>query len=176
MSGHSGTRNSPVLSNEWIVKMREGGREQVVPLSLGWEVTGTSMSDNYSPDEITAHELLRLWTAKYGRSFPAIYWHIPSLGENAPFQRHEYMPEEGFLEFFYWPRHARTGERLNFNSLEVEDLNWSWDAHKGGFFQEATGWKPSPLQTRVDLEMLYKAAGINLPIPEEVPGRGLVQG
>lgn len=165
----------PVVKNQWIVRSRRSGYERVMDLYLDWGVSGTSISDNYTPDEITASELLRLWTADYGTRFPPIYWFIPAVSESAPFQRDK--PAWGnFLDYYDWPRHAVTGERLNFNTLPVLDQNWSIDGEKGGFFQEATGWKPSPLQSDVDLEQVYKAAGIGLRIPEEVTTDGMVQG
>lgn len=75
---------------------------------------------------------------------------------------------EDFLTHYTDPVHAVTGELLNWLRLPVLDRGWnSRRADKGGFVQEATGWKPSPLQSTVDVRLLGAAAGLYVP-PIEV--------
>ncbi|NER28870.1 MAG: hypothetical protein F6J89_14840 [Symploca sp. SIO1C4] len=60
-----------------------------------------------------------------------------------------------FLNYFTSPVHFKTGEPLNWLSLPVVDKLWNNQrADKGGFIQEATGWKPSILQPFVYLRAL----------------------
>ena len=57
-------------------------------------------------------------------------------------------------------RPGGNGERLNWLLLPVEDKLWNAkQANKGGFIQEATGWKPSILQPFVYLPALLKGTG-----------------
>ena len=68
--------------------------------------------------------------------------------------------DEDFLTFFSWPMHAVTGQPLNWHSLPVVDQYWNASrADKGGFVQEATGWKPGILQPHVYLPTLIDACG-----------------
>lgn len=50
------------------------------------------------------------------------------------------------------------GDRLNGLTLPVDDMRWTRRrADKGGFIQEATGWKPNVLQPFVYLPLLLHA-------------------
>lgn len=86
---------------------------------------------------------------------------------------HKSMHDLNFLGHFTWPRDPTTGERLQWSRLPVIDKVWrernlpELHAFKGGFIQEATGWKPSPLQPFVDVYQLGQMADLY------VPGRGL---
>ncbi|MFE3206165.1 hypothetical protein [Embleya sp. NPDC059237] len=82
--------------------------------------------------------------------------------EAAPFETTPVSPiREDFLSFFTWPTHARTRERVNWLRLPVADGQWNDErTTKGGFIQEALGWKPSPLIASVDITQLAAAAGI----------------
>lgn len=138
------------------------------PLYLMWEVDGSTMTDDYLPSEITAHQLWERWRTKLdergfwhemGRPWVTVSWFVLPCFEAAPFQR--LNPLEDFLSFYSWPIHAITGERLNWNRLPVPDQRWTPDqGDKGGFIQEVTGWKPSPLQPAVDVEVLAASAGL----------------
>ncbi|WP_392838726.1 hypothetical protein [Streptomyces sp. LN500] len=71
---------------------------------------------------------------------------------------------EDFLTHFTHPVHVVTGERLNWLRLPVLDRGWNAAvANRGGFIQEATGWKPSPLQPTVDVRQIGAAAGLYVP-------------
>ena len=135
-----------------------------------WEVHLDPMSDSYTPTEISADDLLRRWASEarkdFGNELIPIHWFAESPGqgkfERMPFQYNHLKgvdPEpEDFLSFYSWPTDARTGERLNWFAVPVVDKYWSEQrATKGGFIQEATGWKPSILQPFVCLPTLLSA-------------------
>jgi len=157
--------------NRWRVGFlrREGSWEG--PLEAYWEVSLDPISDNYTPDEISAQELLRLWAKRVVEEHPdgliPIHWLVQSreAGESAlmPFAYDHLKGKhktENFFDLFEWPQHAVTGEPLNWLTLPVVDKRWNKRrADKGGFIQEATGWKPSILQPYVYLPALLKATG-----------------
>lgn len=132
-----------------------------------WEVHLDPMSDNYTPFEISAEDLLQQWAVDARSDFPdeliPIHWFAESPGQGKfqqmPFQfnhlkKVDPQPED-FLSFYRWPVDSRTDEPLNWLTLPVVDKYWSAErATKGGFIQEATGWKPSILQPFVYLPTL----------------------
>ena len=65
---------------------------------------------------------------------------------------------EEFLVHFTWPVNSVSGERLSWLDLPLVDKLWnSQRGDKGGFIQQATGWKPSILQPYVYLPALTSA-------------------
>ncbi|MFC9249499.1 hypothetical protein ACFT7S_37270 [Streptomyces sp. NPDC057136] len=75
-----------------------------------------------------------------------------------------YEPPENFATIYTHPEHAVSGEPLNWMRLRVLDRGWNATvSHKGGFIQEATGWKPSPLQPTMDVRQIGAAAGLYVP-------------
>lgn len=116
-------------------------------LDLGWFLNWDSISDDYVPADISAPDLFSIWlkkVAKDGDDLPISWW-IPRYGESAPFTGED----EDFLTFYTWPTHAITGERLNWLTLPILDKGWNEGRNdKGGFIQQVTGWKPSPLQPK----------------------------
>lgn len=146
------------------------GFTRTTGLSWLWEVNGTPMSDEYTPDEVDAVKLLRLWIERYypdsgaeqryGPGMVSISWFITGTDttiEIAPFQALDHGVGD-FLTAFTWPVHAGTGEPVNWLSLPVADGQWNARrADKGGFLQQATGWKPAPLQPMVYLPGLLAA-------------------
>ena len=145
--------------------LRRSGREVVADdLRLHWEVNGSPMSDDYTYDEADEFELWRRWVQEYGSKAVGIYWavHSPSTGafETAPFQGWS----QDFLTHYTWPKSVETGEKLNWLTLPVMDRRWTAEhMEKGGFIQQATGWKPSPLHAFVDPQVLAEAAGLYYP-------------
>ena len=125
----------------------------------------------YTPFEITAEELLRKWAAWIEESHPSgivpIFW--SACGES----RHETLPgtiiyydepyeQEDFLDFFSPPIRCDTGEPLRWIDLPVRDRAWSLERNdKGGFIQEATGWKPSIFQAFVLVDHLFNFDATN---------------
>lgn len=147
------------------VRLREpGGGEWQAELAAYWEVHLDPMSDDYTPLEISARELFSKWVEKVRNDFEngliPIHWFVDSPQGGAfdlmPFQfRHIPSLSEDFLTYYYWPTNAATGEPLNWVTLPVWDKAWNARrADKGGFIQEATGWKPSILQPYVYLPAL----------------------
>lgn len=129
-------------------------------LELQWEVIGDPISDSYTPSEISAHELFDAWGRKYGSDndgLLSIYWLVSPVGEAAPLQG---PPFDDMNFHMYWsdPVDAETGESINWMTLPVIDKKWNLEeGDKGGFIQEATGWKPSPLQPYVSYASLAAA-------------------
>ena len=148
-------------------------------LELAWEVNGDPISDDYAgTNDIAAEDLLRLWVKQsypsakvettFGLGTVSIYWSLRGDAmEQAPFARKEMsFYGEDVLKQYSWPVDSATGERLNFNTLPVRDKVWTakhWD--KGGFIQEATGWKPSPFQPVMDVPTVFAAAGLSHLLP-----------
>ena len=148
---------------------RYSGPDRLEPLELSYEVNCSPISDDYDPDEADAKYLLRKWVdylARHDIPGPdiSIYWSVLPVHESAPFQQLPF--DQSFLTYFTWPVDPATGERLQWARLPVRDMGWrpavgrrSMVADKGGFIQEATGWKPSPLQRSVHLPSLLLASG-----------------
>jgi hypothetical protein len=150
----------------WRVRSLETDYRWEGPLEAIWEVSHDPISDDYTPEETEAGELLHMWAEQVREVYPdglvPIYWFVYSEGqgkfERMPFQRH-LGDAEDFLTYFSWPVSKSTGERLNWLTLPVADKLWNEHrANKGGFIQEATGWKPSILQPYVFLDSLLKGA------------------
>lgn len=165
--------------NDWTWRNRkhpdvvQSGR-----LELYWEVRGDTMSDDYLPSEVDAYGLLELWLrtlpdegteSVFGPGTVGISWGVwGTATEFAPFQIRRIGSSDGehdFLTHFTWPEHTQTGERLNFNRLPVMNKLWGVETRgeKGGFIQEATGWKPSPLQPVMWVGSVLEAAGLDAP-------------
>lgn len=166
----------------WKFSSKRSGYEKTEQLALLWEADGSAMSDDYTPDEASAAELWRKWVDRYGdhyhRDHPAVYppWHVPvfwfvtSIGggtfEGAPHQAYppDYPLRDDFLTHYNHPQHASTGELVNWLRLPVLDRGWNAKQFdKGGFIQEATGWKPSPLQPVMDVRQVARAARVYVP-------------
>lgn len=167
----------------WTFASKRSGYERTVQLALFWEPDGSAMSDDYAPDGADAQELWRMWVDRYGDKYHQdradlyapwhvpVYWYVTSVGgggtfEAAPHQAlpPDYAPSGDFLADFTHPVHAATGEPVNWLRLPVLDRGWNAkQADKGGFIQEATGWKPSPLQPVMDVRQVARAAGVYVP-------------
>lgn len=150
------------------------GNEKIGELELIWELLGDPISDDYLPDEISAGELLEQWLRwiwrkkafhrDLGVPHVPIYWSV--LGESAATL--EGAPPTDLLDrdthfgtIYTHPTEEQGGEPLNWLRLPVRDKLWrSGHADKGGFIQEATGFKPSALQPALDLRVLG-AAGVD---------------
>lgn len=142
---------------------RQGTYRAARRLSARYEVNLSAMSDNYTPLDITAADLLREWAGRAARSFPSgilsIYWSVvgEAISEQLPGIEHYYAPDEerDFLTHFTQPIRTDTGQPLRWIELPVRDLKWNLQrADKGGFIQEATGWKPAIFQPFVLLDHL----------------------
>lgn len=149
----------------WKVRSLRSDYEREGILVAYWEVALDPISDDYTPKEINARELFFIWTKgvkkKYPNNLIPIIWVVEcreqAIIESMPFQFDHFKGQhrEYFLTFFTWPVNSLTGEKLNWLRLPVVDKLWNHKrADKGGFIQEATGWKPSILQPYVYLSTL----------------------
>jgi hypothetical protein len=177
---------------KWTITTRRGNFTQTEELVFYAEPNYSSITDDYRPDETSAVELWSLWVDlaanKAHEQWPTLYrpgevsilWAVTTPGvigifEAAPFARtlppnpelvKLFGPQENedFLTHYRAPVNADTGEPINWLRLPVLDLGWnSKRADKGGFIQEATGWKPSPLQPTMDVVQIGRAAGLYVP-------------
>lgn len=157
------------LDNTWNFRIRSdrGPGWTDMPLSLSWSLPeAASISDNNTQEDMSARQALTVWLERLeGATAIPISWAVSGQGiyEKAPFcppDADDPAPEN-FLTFYTWPVHAATGQRLLFTQLPVADETWEpgLDRGKAGFVQAATGWKPSPLQQTMDLEIILAAAG-----------------
>ena len=159
----------------WNFRHVERGHECTAHLTAVWEADFDSMSDDFDPLEISASSLFMRWarrvSKKYTDGLIPISWFVDVSGGNC--KTFEFMPfqlvhfpmsvEKDFLTFFTWPQNANSGDLLNWFELPIADKLWhstqaGTGADKGGFIQEATGWKPSILQPYLYLPSLEKAA------------------
>ena len=176
MSGQSDDGVGPYpLDAQWCFFLRESSYyRRVENLMLAWEANGDAISDTHMPDGIGAEELFQSWvrwldasdswSEKLGKPWVDLRWFVVMAPdhrglEGAPFQVHELEPVlKNFLSFFTWPEHAITGEPLNWLRLPVLDRLWRpGRGDKGGFIQEATGWKPNALEPHINVDMLLRA-------------------
>lgn len=166
----------------WQYRSKRSNYEHTQRLALYWEPDGSAMSDDYTPDEVDAHGLWRMWVDRYGSKYheetPEVYaaWHVPiywfvtsvegGTFEAAPHQTlpSDFLLRENFLTHFTHPVHEITGEPINWMRLPVIDRGWNAKrSDKSGFIQEATGWKPTPLQPFMDVRQVGRAAGVYAP-------------
>lgn len=166
-------------SVRWKFRSKRSDFEKTERLALLWEPDCSAMSDEYAPEETSAFELWRMWIDRYSSKYHdespdryapgevPIFWFVTSQPggtfEAAPHQEFpsDYPLREDFLTHYTDPLQERTGEPINWLRVPVLDLGWSAkQADKGGFIQEAAGWKPSPLQAVMNVRQVGRAAGI----------------
>lgn len=163
--------------------LKHGNYKRTRPLWLYWEVHGDPISDDWAINDISPDELWQVWLTRtsrdvdaerhYGPGAVRIWWYVegPGVFEFAPHQEHTedvYAPAN-FLDHFTHPRGAEPWDLLQWTRLPVVDKIWRTHdlpdryERKGGFIQEATGWKPSPLQPYVNVHQLARAARLYTP-------------
>lgn len=170
----------PPAPETWSFHDRYGRERVGLTIELYWEAHYDPISDDFTPDDIDAYELLRRWLAHlehddlsfYGlpaRHVP-VFWYLrfsASPGfEGAPFcENSEKLAasfgREDFFSYFTWPTSDLTGQPLNFLALPVCDKLWNrTQANKGGFIQEALDWKPAAYQVSFDPWAMARRAGL----------------
>jgi predicted GIY-YIG superfamily endonuclease len=186
----SDRRDVPAGCRRWTFRSRGSDHEKTVPLWLYWEVDCDPISDDYYIDEIEPEDLWREWVRRYPSNPDALIgWYIdgPGICESAPLQdlrwrsvdqrKHGWTTQQivedarnTFLKYYTHPYDAETGDPIQWSALPVIDKVWREGnlprgpfTSKGGFIQEATGWKPSPLQPFVNVEQLAHASGLARP-------------
>jgi len=155
------------VAEQWHCRSRTHDFEWEGELVAVWEVAHDPITDDFTT-ETPAREILRRWHRVIDDRFPdgvvPIYWFVESPG-HAKFERLPFAAEddgENFLTFYDWPTSVETGERLNWNTIPVADKLWRpGRANKGGFLQEATGWKPAIYQPHVYVPAILAAAGLS---------------
>jgi len=154
-------------SNIWTASSLKTNYTWHGALEAYWEVSFDPISDDFTPDDMSATELFEMWVDKVSQKYPdgliPILWCVTSRDagkfEFMPFQFQNNPLPFNFLTYFTWPVHKETGEQLNWLELPVIDKFWNHQvADKGGFIQEVTGWKPGILQPFVYLPSLLESA------------------
>ncbi len=150
------------------VPKKRGERKFETELWAIYEIDASWISDDYTIDDASALELFDEWvtrvgTGDYRNGLIPIRWYVEPRPRGLP----SYMPfanegltqgQKTFLDHFTWPTDAVTGDHVNWLTLPVLDQAWSRDRMtKGGFIQEATGWKPSMFQPFLRLSSLVDA-------------------
>jgi hypothetical protein len=147
----------------WHFDQRQIPGKRSSELTLSWRLNGSSITDDYTAEDITAAELWSIWRERYGQEDQQpIYWNVhgDGISEFAPFVPHA-TGSENFLTYYTWPVDDE-GIRLRWFDLSIEDKAWNREAiengadFNGGFIQEHTGWKPSALQLTVDLAFIER--------------------
>ncbi|GGP83728.1 hypothetical protein ACWDY7_26770 [Streptomyces calvus] len=173
----------------WTFRSLKSRHEQTEELALSWLPGRSShLTDSHLPEETPATALWQKWLKEanhYHEQWPDLFrpgevhlaWKVITappathgIIEGAPYTRDERRMRaethtddlrETFLTWYTHPVHAESGERLNWLRLPVADRGWNDDrADPGGFVQEATGWKPSPLQLAMDVVQVARGSGL----------------
>ena len=166
----------------WCWRIRATGEKVEGYLRLYWEVDGDPITDGFRPEEVSAFDLWQEWARNLADPERVrIHWFVicPEEGvfEVAPFSVRAPSVEEDFLTFFTWPWRESIGELLKWTKLPVVDKRWvPGNGDKGGFIQEATGWKPAPFQETVNVLSLAKAARLPMPSRGALPAEVLTSG
>lgn len=88
----------------------------------------------------------------------------PEMVDTFNTERFLMAKHQAFLDHFTWPVEAATGMPVNWLRLPVPDKYWNTDrVSSGGFVQEATGWKPAPLQPFIHIPTMAQSAGLYAP-------------
>lgn len=158
-------------------KSRRHGADRIGELALLWFVYNDALSDDYDSSEVDARDLWRIWRDKnpideqaesrWGEGAVRISWLVSGDAsfEGAPFAVDiSGYESETFLDHYTNPIEVATGDPIQWTRLPVEDKVWREDrSDKGGFIQEATGWKPSPLQPVFWPDQVAAACGLFIP-------------
>ncbi|MFE9461680.1 hypothetical protein [Streptomyces californicus] len=151
--------------------------EYLEKLALRFEVAQADLSDGYQPVDITPEALWAAWADTVANTYHQqhpdqfrpgevpIYWTVDCPGKGM-IEPPPHLPgyTEDFLTYYTHPVHAVTDERLNWLRLPVLDSQWNETiTDRGGFIQQVTGWKPSPLQPTMDVRQIGAAAGLYVP-------------
>lgn len=126
---------------------------------------------------MSARELRRIWRERYpidehaearwGVRAVRILWLIAG---DAAYERAPHAVNisghgtDTLVDHFTMPIEVATGGPIQWTRLPVEDKLWRDKRYdKGGFIQEATGWKSSPLQPVFWPNQLAEACGFLIP-------------
>ena len=125
------------------------------PLHIEAHIDGSTISEDYGPDEMTDRQMFALWARVAGQNHRdgrvPIMWIVdgPLFCEMLPGQRPPFgPPTPHYLQFWEPPVDPETGEVVDWDELPMH-------IHPSGdFIERLTGWSPSLLQANVSLGML----------------------
>ena len=185
----------------WEWRSRSTGVVRRAPLYLHWKADGDEVSESCNPEEMDGPAVWRLWIDTLvannrletiaGPGWVRLYWYVRGLrvgtfptvppdvagGLFACTERSLMATHQAFLDYFTWPVHLVNRTPVNWLRLPVPDKYWNADRmSRGGFIQEATGWKPAPLQPFIHIPTMARCAGLyapRLPTPSKRSKREL---
>lgn len=137
-------------------------------LYAGYAINYEALSDEYDCSETPAwvvYDRWRDWARKRPEHHPlgvSISWHVAGLGtfDDHPTAYDHYQEASRIYKWTHWfhtPQRT-DGEPFNWSDLPIEVKRWhpSFECAKGGFIEEHTGFRPSPLQPFVTLDQLER--------------------
>lgn len=158
---------------EWSLRKSGGNRTFHGRLRLIYEVNGSAISDNWLPHEKSASAVWDEWRRWITRTYDhedelrmvPISWYVTSPDvpqfEAAPFTT-SWAENNDWLTHYTWPINESTGVPVSWARIPIEKNYWSErGGTKGGFIEELTGWRPSPLQPFVSVTQLEMMANIH---------------
>lgn len=143
---------------------KRGGRSYTEPLVLWWEIDYETITDDYDYDEADEFELFRWWSRlleSKGRTSTSqlpIWWSVsgPTTAEFA--EQSSEWPDGPYFDKYYYLS-SPNGSHIPVHCLPVADKKWTASQmDKGGFIQQATQWKPTPLQQFAPFGLLCQLA------------------
>lgn len=143
---------------------RRGGRSYTEPLVLWWEIDHDAISDDYYYEEADEFDLFRWWSRKLvskgctSSSMLPIWWSVsgPTTAEFA--EQSTEWPDGPYFDKYYYLA-APNGGHIGVHCLPVADKKWTpAQMDKGGFIQQATQWRPTPLQRFAPFGLLCELA------------------
>lgn len=120
------TSRKPIPTSGVVTYENDHHRKFATCLRLAYEVSGSAISDFFTPADISAEDLYWEWRERHPSAVVSISWFIEasSVGhfEAAPFAASsESYAHRTFLDVFTWPIDSN-GERINWLTLPVKDL------------------------------------------------------
>lgn len=143
--------------DQWIYRARHFDHERITPLHLFHEISCVPCVDDVHWAD--GEEQLEYWVDYIRTRYPgeweadsiAIHWFLTPVHEVAPYGSGFIgLDEETFLDFFTWPRHAITGEDLDWFQLPV--INDRFPE-----FEQALGYTPAPFQRSFPIRSFWES-------------------
>lgn len=137
-------------------------------LYAGYEIRYEALSDDYDSAETPAwvvYDRWRDWARTREEHYPLgvrINWYVAGCAtfDDHP-TAHDHFPDSDgsykWTHYFHAPKRI-DGKPFNWSDLPIEVKRWhpGFSCTKGGFIEEHTGFRPSPLQPFVTLEQLER--------------------
>jgi hypothetical protein len=137
--------------------VRNPGHPRVGHMCAGYELWYDPITDDYSPNDISARDLYQQWrkhvvNSRYGDLIPII-WFVsgPGIFESHPIYQHV-DNRNGYDDHFTEPQRT-DGQQFDWDDLPIIRKRWNTNDKvvKGGFVEELTGWRPQSHQMWVSL-------------------------